>query len=226
MSLPRLNYATQIADQLNLLAATVKTRSRASLNDANRLLETITTRFFNALFGWDLVNLNAERVNYPAADLADRGRRIAIQVTNEDGSDKIEQTTRKAVQNKLGSDFDRLILFFLLPRKPAFPKKFTQPPSGPSIETWDIADLLKQLLELPALEALTRAAIVLDEEMGKVSAPDSTPRVPATALRVWRERLEFLLKEDAVCVDPAMKFRLKHLISEAHAKMQSLGGGV
>jgi len=76
MSLPRLDHATHITDQLNLLAAMVKTRSRASLTDANRLLETIATRFFNALFGWDLVNLNTEQANYPAADLGDRGRRI------------------------------------------------------------------------------------------------------------------------------------------------------
>jgi hypothetical protein len=35
------------------------------------------------------------------------------------------------------------------------------------------------------------------------------------ALSLWREKLEFLLVEDAVCVDPGMKFRLKHLIAEA-----------
>ena len=47
-----------------------------------------------------------------------------------------------------------------------------------------------------------------------------------TALTIWRERLEFLLVEDAVCVDPAMKFRIKHLISEAQDKIRSLGGGL
>jgi len=88
MSLPR-ETAKDIADRLNLLADIVKTHSRASLTDANRLLETIARRFFNALFGWDLVNLNVEQANYPAADLGDRGRRIVVQITNEDGSDKI-----------------------------------------------------------------------------------------------------------------------------------------
>jgi tetratricopeptide (TPR) repeat protein len=167
MSLPRLDHVTHIADQLNELAAMVKTRSRASLTDANRLLETIATRFFNALFGWDLVNLNTEQTNYPAADLGDHGRRIAIQITNEDGSDKIKHTATKATEHKLGTDFDRLIIFFLLARKPGLPKKFAQPSGGPIVETWDIADLLKQLQNLPDLDALARAAKVLDEEMGR-----------------------------------------------------------
>jgi hypothetical protein len=43
-------------------------------------------------------------------------------------------------------------------------------------------------------------------------------------LNVWREKLDFLLVEDAICVDPAMKFRLKHLITEAQDKIRSLGG--
>ena len=171
MSLPRLNHATQIADQLNELAAKVKTRSRASLTDANHILETIATRFFNALFGWDLTNLNTERANYPAADLGDRGRRIAIQVTNEDGSDKIKRTTAKAITHGLGTDFDRLIVFFLLPKKPGIPKQFTQPPAGPTIETWDIPDLLKQMQDMTDLEALAQAATVLNEEMGRITAP-------------------------------------------------------
>jgi hypothetical protein len=110
MSLPRLDHATHISDQLNTLAGMVKSRSRASLTDANRILETIATRFFNALFGWELVNLNTERANYPAADLGDRQRRIAIQVTNEDGSDKITHTIAKAIGHQLDKDFDRLYM--------------------------------------------------------------------------------------------------------------------
>ncbi len=174
MSLPRLDNSTRIADRLNELAAIVKTRSLTSLTDANHILETITKRFFNALHGWDLVNLNVLQANYPAADLGDPGRRIAIQVTNEDGSGKITHTATKAAEHKLGDAFDQLFIFFLLPKKPRFPKKFIQPPNGPEIETWDIADLLKKMQEMDDLEPLTCAARVLDEEMGKIRVPDLT----------------------------------------------------
>lgn len=176
MGLPRLDDATFISDRLNLLASIVKTRSRASLTDANRILETIIARFFNALHGWNLINLNLEQANYAAVDLGDRQRRIAIQVTNEDSSDKIKRTTEKAIEHNLSADFDRVIVFFLIPKKPGLPKNFQQPAGGPRIEPWDIADLLQQLQDAPDLQALARAAAVLGDELGKL--PES-PKAPA-----------------------------------------------
>jgi hypothetical protein len=167
MSLPRLDYPTRIADRLNELAALVKTRSRGNLTDANQVLEAIFKRFFNALYGWDLINLNMLQVNYPAADLGDTKRRIAIQVTNEDGSDKITQTADKAIQHKLSEHFDKVIIFFLLPKKPKFPKRFAQPPHGPRIETKDLGDLVKEMKDNNDLDSLARAANVLDQEMGR-----------------------------------------------------------
>lgn len=176
MSLPRLEKATHIADRLNELAAVVKTRSRSGLTDANRILETIAARFFNALFGWELVNLNAEQTCNPAVDLGDRKKRIAIQVTNEESSDKIKRTATIAAAHKQSTEFDRLIIFFLLSKKPGFPKSFTQSSDCPTIETWDISDIQNQMLEeLIDLSSLARAAQVLDEEMGKVTVQSVSP---------------------------------------------------
>ena len=45
---------------------------------------------------------------------------------------------------------------------------------------------------------------------------------PSPALTLSREKLEFFLVEDALCVDPAMKFRLKHFVEEARKKIQAL----
>ncbi|MFO1424386.1 MAG: TIR domain-containing protein [Candidatus Competibacteraceae bacterium] len=55
------------------------------------------------------------------------------------------------------------------------------------------------------------------------SPPAATPN-PSPALALWREKLDFLLVEEAVAVDPDMKFRLRHLIAEAQEKIRSLGG--
>ena len=110
--------------------------------------------------------------NYPAADLGDRGRRVAVQVTNEQSSSKIRRTATRAEEHELGGEFDRLIILFFVPKKPGLPKTFVQPPSGPTIETWDLADLLEQMQELD-LEALDRAGAVLDEEMGRVPRASS-----------------------------------------------------
>ena len=49
--------------------------------------------------------------------------------------------------------------------------------------------------------------------------------VSRSALAIWRQRLEFMLVEDALCVDPAMKFRLEASdCNEAEEKIRSLGG--
>jgi hypothetical protein len=175
MGLSRLDLSANVADRLNELAAIVKTRSRAGLNDASQILETVCARFFTALHGWELKNLNIEQSNFPAADLGDVERRIAVQITNQEKGSKITNTAKMAQEHQLDKTFDRLIVFFLLARKPSLPSDFAQPINGPIIETWDIADVLKQVKEIESLSVLTRAARVLDEELGKIShALDAT----------------------------------------------------
>lgn len=165
MAIPRTQYATNISDRLIELAGKVKARSRAGLTDANKAAEPIICRLFNALFGWELINLNQVHSNFPAADLGDRSRRIAVQVTNEDSSDKIVRTAMKAQEHGLRLQFDRLIIFFLLEKKPGFPKNFTQPETGPVIEVWDVKDVLNYAHEQDKLEMVRRASDVLDEEL-------------------------------------------------------------
>lgn len=197
MPFPHLKHATTISDRLNVLADQLKTRSRASLNDANHWLESVMARFFNTLMGWDLVNLNLDQANYPAADLGDKARRIAIQVTNQNASSKISETATKSIKHKLHRDFDRLILFFLLPQKPGMPKKFKQPPNGPVIECWDLADLLKQMPELPDQSRLQTASKVLNEALGlkedeETCYPNNLPGIYSGSLFLGRD--DFLVK--------------------------------
>ncbi len=161
MPFKRLTLATTISDRLHVLANQLKTRSRASFTDANHSLEFVMARFFNALFGWNLVNLNTEQANFPAADLGYRVLRIAIQVTIECSSDKIKTTAEKAVEHQLGTEFDQLIIFFLLPKKPGMPRNLEQPINGPKIECWDLADLLKEMKDINDPGALTEASKVL-----------------------------------------------------------------
>ncbi len=58
---------------------------------------------------------------------------------------------------------------------------------------------------------------------GPVAPPSGASSASKGALKTWQDKLDFLLVEDAVCVDPAMKFRLKHLINEALEKIRLLG---
>jgi hypothetical protein len=91
-------------------------------------------RFLNALLGWELTDLNQDRANYPAADLGDKSRRIAVQVTNREDAEKIKDTHAKALDPKhtLAREFDTLyVLFFIPTRKPSPPKNLLQPDDRP-----------------------------------------------------------------------------------------------
>ena len=191
MEISRLQLLESINDNLIQLASTVKSRARASLTDACQILETISQHFLNALFPWQLENLNVIKPNYPAADLGDRKARIAIQITIQEGSDKITHTADLAQEHNLAKDYDRLIIFFLLPKKPSFPKTFNQPRNAPKIESWDIPDLLKQVREIKDLNILARAAQILEVELGKYQPPVTNPALhqlpPPPATFVGRE---------------------------------------
>jgi tetratricopeptide (TPR) repeat protein len=173
MPFPHQHHATKISDELLVLGGQLKARTRASLNDANHWLEAVMKRFFNALMGWDFVNLNVEKPNYPAADLGDKDRRIAIQITNQEDANKITETTAKAIKHELHKDFDKLIIFFLLPRKPSLPTKFQQPANGPVIECWDVSDLLQLMPELQDQSRLKAAAAVLANDLGLPGGGDA-----------------------------------------------------
>jgi hypothetical protein len=64
---------------------------------------------------------------------------------------------------------------------------------------------------------------------GRPSSFDEEPPRPTVAKNhspaqmIWREKLDFFLVQEAVTVDPEMKFRIKHLIQEAKEKLRSLG---
>ena len=197
MPFPYQQHATKISDALIVLADQLKARTRANLNDANHWLESVMKRFFNALMGWDLVNLNLEKPNYPAADLGDKARRLAIQITNQEDSDKITETTAKAIKHELHKDFDKLIIFFLIPRKPSWPTKFQQPANGPVIECWDVPDLLKLMPEQPDQSRLKTAAAVLAKDLGLPEEGDSfyPSNLPGGYIgRLFLGRDEFLEK--------------------------------
>lgn len=192
MPLARELLAKNIHSMLLSLAEELKGLTRNSLTDGSKVLEVVMQRFLNALHGWELADLNQNRANYPAADLGDRHRRIAVQVTNRDDAEKIKDTRTKALDPKhdLGREFDTLyVLFFIPTRKPSPTKNLLQPTDRPQIEIWDLSDLLKQMLQAE-IEHLRAAQAVLEREMTRHQFGASPAKVLwPTKLRHTAERL-------------------------------------
>lgn len=84
-------------------------------------------------------------------------------------------------------------------------------------EPEEVADLILQRLDFERGKA--------GEKPSGDGIPPLTSRAPSSAaLKVWQEKLAFLLSEEAVTVDPDQKFRLRKLINEAKAKVREHGG--
>ncbi len=64
------------------------------------------------------------------------------------------------------------------------------------------------------------------ESTGWISrTPRTLPSEAASAVALWREKIEFLRQQEAITSDPAQKFSLKKQIQEAEAKIAELGEG-
>lgn len=157
---------------LSVLATYLKLCSGQNLNTPAVLAEDFCVRLLNLLYGYNLSNANAANANAPAVDLVDPARRLAIQITINDTTEKIRNTHRKASQHKLGDDFDKIILLFLVNKAPAEPTpsvNFT-PCTRPVIAVCDLSTILG---DIRALDVATMAALadLLDEEIRNPAKP-------------------------------------------------------
>lgn len=75
-------------------------------------LEKIMCGLFDILFDCKLKNLNYHKNNYPAVDLGDPEKRIAIQITTEDISTKVEKVLVRVKEHETYRQFDDIYIFF------------------------------------------------------------------------------------------------------------------
>lgn len=160
-----------IVVRLSVLRFVVTSNTRRGRHDIATDAEIFFAGFFNELFQWSLVNLNeTEYRNYPAIDLADPKRKIAIQVTAENSAAKIKATIEAFYDHKLRASYDTLIVF-TLSRKLEYTSDFEALKRDlREFDIWDIDDVLrfveKKLIEddlhdrdfnlIEALEEFTR----------------------------------------------------------------------
>lgn len=92
----------------------IKTNQESGFNDMTRILESITLNIFNVTHSLNLVNKNQLKTNFPAIDLADDNKRIAIQVTTNADSKKIKNTIEKFENSGLNNNYEKLYIFGFL----------------------------------------------------------------------------------------------------------------
>lgn len=61
----------------------------AHLLNVNTVMETFCMHLLNMMYGWNLKNANAIKMNFPGIDLIDEENKIVVQVSSEYTSSKI-----------------------------------------------------------------------------------------------------------------------------------------
>lgn len=116
-------YLKIITDSLATLTHQVEYRNSINLFDINIVAEDFFKEFLNLIYGYDLTNLNIIEKNTSAIDLGDLSKKIAIQVTSDNTSTKIDDTIEKFIEKKLYEKYNRLQIL-ILTRKKSYTKSF------------------------------------------------------------------------------------------------------
>lgn len=107
----RRNELTErISKNLAILSAHICQDGTVNLNSINVSVEPTYSGLLNRLMRWDLKDMNGEHINYPGIDLADTGRRIAVQITADRSGSKVKHTLAEFFTHGQEKDFDELIV--------------------------------------------------------------------------------------------------------------------
>lgn len=112
MRIARQEELDRITELLTDLSRYISIKNENGEYGINGTLENLLRGFFDILFDCRLKNLNYYQKNFPAVDLGDYDKRIAIQVTTEDISTKMKEVVDRIKKNKIYNDFDNIYIFF------------------------------------------------------------------------------------------------------------------
>lgn len=108
------NNIKKCADYIIELTKRIATLSSLHYYDINTSSENFFKRVLNLVYGWELSNLNEEKMNATAIDLYDDKSKIAVQVTSDDSAGKIHETIKKYIENKYQEKYDRLVFLVMV----------------------------------------------------------------------------------------------------------------
>lgn len=143
-------YLKEVAKSLALLSNEVTILNAINLYDINIAAEDFFPGLLNLIYGYQLKNVNYLEKNAPAIDLYDEVNRIAIQVTSDNSSKKINHTIEEFNKNKSYNRYDRLV-FLVLTQKKKYTAVFDT--DGNFVfdkikDIWDVEDLMKDIRKL------------------------------------------------------------------------------
>jgi hypothetical protein len=145
-----------IEEKLNLHATRVESRAKKNLLNLNIHSENFYKRLLNILYGWELVNANAEKQNAEGIDLKDEANKIIISVSSTATKEKIKSGMVKDHSQYTGFTFKFLSISKSV--KNLRDKAYIDNPHNlkfdPETDILDIEVLLKSIIDSDRLSEL------------------------------------------------------------------------
>lgn len=186
----RGHFIGEIVDELSSVANQIETRSKLGLLDLNVISENFFRDVFNALYDWNLENLNKGRSNEPGLDLGDEAQGVAIQVTSRSDAAKVNGTLEK-ISDAHAKSFSKILVFVAGQKKANYKLDATLCKKYQFTEEniLDVKDLCRKAMDLPidklqALHRLIRMNVV--KVLIDLELPDpETGKYPTSGFDMW-----------------------------------------
>jgi len=186
-------YIGQLLDDLASIGTQVSNRNRVGLTDLSKLLENFYRDILNEVYAFNLANCNDERSNAPGIDLADEAQRVAVQVTSQRGSSKINDTLRVLSEDHIAKYSKIIILVAGLKQQsyPGLDQELLTRTNFMADNIWDYTDVCKRLINLP-LDKLQALHAMVSKQVARVKieleVPDENGIYP-TGIELYAEAI-------------------------------------
>ena len=171
----RQEYINKIVRYSAIFINEIEGFSALNQYDINIHAENFYIPVFNELFGLSLENINVtQKRNFPAIDLADFQKKVAIQITSTNTSQKVYDTLKTFFENDLQKYFD-VIYIYIINNKAVkinenkineiIPSEFTFSPNQNII---DNSELLRKINSLQSIAKIEYIAKIFEQEFSDV----------------------------------------------------------
>ncbi|HTK33005.1 MAG TPA: ABC-three component system protein [Candidatus Paceibacterota bacterium] len=202
-------YFNKITTDLTVLARAVETKNKLSLTDDAKWGEDFFKDLLNKVYGYNLVNLNEDEQNSVGIDLGDEAKRVCVQVTASNGSEKIKDTLASCDKCKRHESYDELYILIIGYKKKytaAFTSKFARFTKEECI--WDIRNLLAKIRSLSP-EQMKEVMDLIDSQLTGVITIDPVELSEEDILAIIDVLADYTQKSlDSNLKDSEQKYKL------------------
>lgn len=222
-----LQLIRKIIEQLTHWRVFTELSSASQLNDVNNTNEDLAALILNEIFGWNLINLNTKKSNFPAIDLGDTKSGIGVSVTATDTSGYIKDKIGKNITHKVYDTYPSHY-FLITTSKKSYTATFdTQGKYSfdKSTNILDIEDLSKKIKALKDIAKQERILSILESHVYKLKGhfiEDITPHDIAKVLEEFSNQNPDLIKNIVYKLEKRTEFSEKNKInnlSESYIKL-------